>query len=107
MFNRIKPLEMKTLKYILIAAVGGIAITALTAVSSNQASAQEYPYYTNGYDDARMMMTNMTILISTFRYSIANCLPLADGFEPSNLVWYGYREWKEIFIPTPTMATGR
>jgi len=44
---------MKTLKYILIAAVGGIAITALTAVSSNQASAQEYQYYTNGYDDAR------------------------------------------------------
>ena len=107
MFNRIKPLEMKTLKYILIAAVGGIAITALTAVSSNQASAQEYQYYTNGYDDARYDDDEYDDTISTFRYSIANCLPMADGFEPSNLVWYGYREWEEIFIPTPQMATGR
>jgi hypothetical protein len=54
---------MKTLKYILIAAVGGIAITALTAVSSNQASAQEYQYYTNGYDDDEYDDTNLNFQV--------------------------------------------
>jgi hypothetical protein len=43
---------MKTLKYKLIAALGSIAVPVLIAASSNQASAQEYRYYNNGYDNA-------------------------------------------------------